>query len=726
MRRSLSHLGVLLAVLLLAFAPAAVSVNPAAAASATVSDDEGPFEIEPGISPTDKDLAGIARKIVRNSMGEELHLYMNRFDLLPKDERPINTQVAYFTLAWIETNTALPAWVRDRYRDFMTRLPEEIRAPSTQPAWGYPLAATMLDAESYANDGLLEELGTHAADAYGYEQVLELATGSQGTGRHSEDAMNEWFERTMTNTLQHIARTDAERGEIDKVVQTMKENAGAGIAGPRGFCDTCRGKIKTWGYKFDRRLFIVKYDALNTPQAKLASTTLGRLKSPLRTAYDEHAKEQIDKALNKVGLAAPCTPVNNPQTMNLAARPAAAPCGESAGGLTGALGPQQNGGIDFSSLQLRYLSDDGDSAVKYAFSGQAAQDEQSKDPRAGRQALIDSMAALRTWLALSPDKFWVNLNPSEPDRIIDAQLGRTDAGRALLEADWHMKQTAGNLLDPKTAFGAEYWRRIGGSTGRACYSSRMWIVPGQVEVRQDGSSLYVLKATLDVKATPEKVAGLGQTSCNADPQETARNAQVEQEMVVPKIAEAVNTAPEYAPLRQAFLARIVAQWIRDRHDKGEATSFDKLIGSGGLGSATLTGTWRPQQVYDAYLRSIREGDFTYEQTTQVGDTLVTYTMRTGGVDLSKLSPTRLSAADMDRLVPGLPQTVQDSARQPTKATNGALWLADTAKAPQVGVRDRILGYANSRTGILIGLLAVLGILLLFVRDGSAFRRRKSP
>lgn len=569
MRRSLSHLGVLLAALLMTLAPAAVPGEHLASAAAEPSPQPGDdgLLIAVGKSPTNDELKELAEeKIIGNPLGEALYLNMRRLRL--HVEGAPNAQVAYFKFSWIEKDTELPAWVRERYREFMGRLSEEIVSPTTKPAWQYALAASTLDAENYANDALLGELGTPAVDVYGNEQVLELATGSHGEDYHSEDAMNEWFERTMTNTLRHIAHTDAERAEITNAVQMMKEKAGAGIAGQRGFCNVCSPKMTKWGYTFPKRLFVTPWDDYRTDQAKLAASIWRRLNKRLETAYNKHAGEQIDKGLNKVGLTAPCTPVNKPQAMNSTSRLMAAPCGQSEGGLAGALGTEQNGGIDLSSLQLRYLSDDGDSAVQYAFSGQAATGEQISDPRTGRQALTDSMGALRTWLALSPDKFWVNLNPSEPDRIIDAQLGRTDTGRALLEADWQMKQTEGKLLDPKTEFGAEYWRRLGISGGHTCYSSRMWIVPGTVEVRQDGSSLYVLKATLDVKAKPEKVAGLGQTTCNADPQETARNAQVEQDMVVPRIAKAVNTAPEYAPLRQAFLARVVAQWIRDRHDKG--------------------------------------------------------------------------------------------------------------------------------------------------------------
>jgi hypothetical protein len=442
------------------------------------------------------------------------------------------------------------------------------------------------------------------------------------------------------------------------------------------------------------------------------------------TAVEKTVETAVEEANKNLGMAHPCSTENTSQSLGIAALSKSAPCGGDESGLRSALSSPTYGGVDFSSLQLRYLSDDAGAGVQYAFSAKAAQQGLEQDSRSGVSALVESMADLRTWLVLSPDKFWVNLNPDEPDRIIDAKLGRTNAGRALLEADWQMKKTEGRLLNPKTSFGAEYWRRLGGSSGQSCYSSRMWIIPGDVEVREDGSSLYVLKATLNVKAKAEKVAGLGLTSCNADPAETARNERLEQEMVVPKIVQAVNTDPEYAPLRRAFLARVVAQWVRERHAGGHSTSFDKLIDSGDVGPAALHGSWQPKQVYDAYLRSINEGDFTYQRTTRVGDSTITYVMRIGGVDFSKLPSEKLSSADMDRRVPELPQTIQRSARQPATAADGSVWLADRATAPHIGTWDRIRTYLGGRTGILVVVVVALGVLLLFVRDGSALRRRK--
>lgn len=67
---------------------------------------------------------------------------------------------------------------------------------------------------------------------------------------------------------------------------------------------------------------------------------------------------------------------------------------------------------------------------------------------AGRTAAVQASDAFFVWLSLSPDKFWVNLNPEEPDRIIDAQLGTTDVGRILLQADLQCGYTSLSLAAP--------------------------------------------------------------------------------------------------------------------------------------------------------------------------------------------------------------------------------------------------------------------------------------
>src|SRR5262249_7596382 len=116
-----------------------------------------------------------------------------------------------------------------------------------------------------------------------------------------------------------------------------------------------------------------------------------------------------------------------------------------------------NGGIDFSSVQLRYVNDGGAGGNTYSFRSPTTPGKSSTD---GTGAILDAFNALDVWLAVQPSKFWVNLNPDEPNRIIDQDLAATDVGRVLLNADLRLKEVSSNLIDPNTPTGAEFWRQM--------------------------------------------------------------------------------------------------------------------------------------------------------------------------------------------------------------------------------------------------------------------------
>lgn len=414
---------------------------------------------------------------------------------------------------------------------------------------------------------------------------------------------------------------------------------------------------------------------------------------------------------------------------------ATAPCGEGKEGagapgvLAKTLESSNLGGVDFSTLQMRYMSDDpGSSGLQYSFSGQRADPGVRQNIDSAIDSVKNSADDLRTWLVLSPDKFWVNLNPSEPDRIIDPQMGETDAGKAMLQADLQLKTTSAKIIDPRTMLGAEYWKVLEGSAQQVCYGSRMWIVPGEVQVREDGGSLYILKAKLAVKAVPDHVAA-GDSRCHYNAAIDARGERLDDAMVVPRVTKAVNTAPEYAAIRRAFMARIVAQWIRDRHERGQRTSFDKLIDSGNIGPARLQDGWEPRQVFDTYVHQLKSGLFTYKTTTRQGGYIMTQTTTVGGVDFTGLHPTAISAAQMDKQYPRLAQTAAASTRNLTGGADGTMWLGDTIVPP---VTKHASAGSNSspgssfitvRTGFLILIVAVLGVVAFRVRRSSRRRRR---
>jgi hypothetical protein len=427
-------------------------------------------------------------------------------------------------------------------------------------------------------------------------------------------------------------------------------------------------------------------------------------------------------------------PLAAPALTGPLAGPLAGPCGEGTGGglasvLTAPAAPDKYGGVDFSTLELRYLSDPpGGSGVQYAYSASPLGPGYRQDQSLGNRVVQTTGDDLRTWLVLDPTTFWVNLDPREPDRIIDPALGRTNAGRALLQADYQMKRTEGLLLNPDTPLGARYWAALLGSGTSACFSSRAWIVPGDVRVREDGDSLYVLKAALDVKTEAQHLGGTGKLSCpQADPAAVARNEKLERTLILPRIVQAVNTEPEYAPLRRAFLARVVAQWIRDRHASGRRTSFDKVIGSGDLGRSVLTDGWRPQQVYNAYTKSIRDGEFTYHQTVHRGQTTIVSEFVVGGVDFSRIRPATLSGAEMDKQYPQLQGAVRSSLGQPAAAPDGSMWLGGSQPVAGRGWWSRLTGRLGDLAAGRLGVLAVIALAVLALAFGfRGGRRRRVP
>jgi hypothetical protein len=180
--------------------------------------------------------------------------------------------------------------------------------------------------------------------------------------------------------------------------------------------------------------------------------------------------------------------------------------------------------------------------------------------------------AFFVWLALPPQSFTVNLNPSEPDRIVDSQLGRTDAGRILLEADLRMKKTVARLIHPRSRLGARFWaaldRLYESQSARACLSFRQWIVPAPATVSDNRGELYILKAPLDVKMESDyrrrrPVAGAGARPCPGQPQALEeRSEALYRRMILPHVQRAVGRRPEYAALRRVYLARVAAEWYR--------------------------------------------------------------------------------------------------------------------------------------------------------------------
>jgi hypothetical protein len=632
--------------------------------------------------------------------------------------------------------------------------PPEWVAQQVSETWHRVVAQLTLPDRYFRGELLGYEQAPELFDALelGHERfLLELAAANEPRGPHSEIRIWNRAVTVLQGTVSApvLGYSLEGRARAENVLHAVK------VAGhsSRDFCSgTCKPTLRynpkgtssfdrlstsitAYATKIDKtgsstrvgtavNLSLAKYRSAQNAQrlAQLTEAAAGpdwTHEDKKRLGAEQQAKKEREQAKKGGG----CAPAGGAGRIPLAARPGAA-CRTGGGGLLSAMSasgePGDYGGVDFSTLQLRYVASGGGAdGLRYAFSARRPEVGFRTDPALGATVIRTTGEDLRTWLALDPGAFWVNLNLNEPDRITDPMLGRTNAGRVMLEADLQLKRTAGKLLDPNTPIGRRYWAEMDASSG-TCAVSRMWIVPGLVEVSEDDGGLYVLRAALDVKTEAEHPVGAYDEFCGGSaPADEARTEDVERRILLPEIVKAVNTAPEYAALRRTFVTRVVAEWIRGRHAEGRPTPFDDVIGTGDLGPAKLRDGWQPRRVFDAYVRAVHSKEFTFRRTTRQGDTVLLHEYVSGGVDLTATRLSEVDAAARERRFPRLPQTVRTAVDEPARAADGSIWLGGTTIAPEQGVwsqvTDTARGVAASRTGMFVVVVLALGALVFGLR-----------
>ena len=348
------------------------------------------------------------------------------------------------------------------------------------------------------------------------------------------------------------------------------------------------------------------------------------------------------------------------------------------------------GGIDFGTLELRHVADSGKRGIRYAFTAQPASGE--TDPTVGLQTASQASDAFFTWLALPPSSHWVNLNPNEPSRIFDAQFGRTDAGRVLLEADLAMKKSFARAMHPDTPSGAAFWKEFDAlydnrPDGNYCFSFRQEINPAPATVREDGDELYILDAPLRIETEAQHYPGY--TPCSEAEALDPRKEEMYRRIIVPVVEQAINTEPQYAALRRVYLSRVAAEWFR-RRSAQHKTGVSEIVDSGNVDRWALNPPWSPQPVFDEMVRSLTQGEFVVPVPKNTHGVEWTRVYSFGGVDFSRPERENVSAREFRTKYPKLESKVRRAERRPTR-DGDEIWVggADAHAAAAGRVRLRI-------------------------------------
>lgn len=328
------------------------------------------------------------------------------------------------------------------------------------------------------------------------------------------------------------------------------------------------------------------------------------------------------------------------------------------------------GGVDFSTLELQYVGNPvKGKGMDYSMKADFMPDEDTNPGWGGEAKLTLASDAFFTWLALSPDRMWVNLNPDQPDKIMDKAFGETDAGRILLEADMEMKRDWSRALDPKKSPGREFMAAAPKVDGVPCWGpGRNWIVPDRAKVREQDGGIYILDAPLKVNHAPmDFTTPVPGERCDKKLTEAEKEYSVRlmKQWIIPAVQEKVNKDPKYQDLRSVYRSRVAAEWIRQQ-DAKKPTDFRPVIDSNNLERWPLRGenkNWDKRTVWEQMRKSFTEGEYKYEWPS--GGTIYTFTV--GGVDFSKSPKRNMSGVEFRTQHRELPRSTKDSVRAETSA-----------------------------------------------------------
>ncbi|MDP8212012.1 MAG: phosphoglycerate kinase [Candidatus Zapsychrus exili] len=248
-------------------------------------------------------------------------------------------------------------------------------------------------------------------------------------------------------------------------------------------------------------------------------------------------------------------------------------------------------------LEFDFIVDSGDNKLK------------------GEQLKEESLKLIKYFLAtltVPENELWVNLNPSQPDKIMPEKLGHTEMGRDLLAQDYILKQLTASLMHPEGETGKEFWNKIYKRTKKEFGTTdintdtlnRVWIVPSSATVYEKDNSAFVLESELKVLLDKEYLSTKEGTALD-----NSTTTQIIKEIIIPELEREVNTGKNFALLRQISNSMILATWFK-------MNLKESLLGKVYVDQNKVTGIDLEnknvkQEIYNQYLEAFKTGVYNY-------------------------------------------------------------------------------------------------------------------
>lgn len=269
-------------------------------------------------------------------------------------------------------------------------------------------------------------------------------------------------------------------------------------------------------------------------------------------------------------------------------------------------------------------------------SGQTQLQADSADFRTESHKIIQYFLAA---LTIKEEDLWVNLSPYEKDRMIPAELGKTDLGQDMLAQDYVLKQLTASLIYPENDLGKKFWNKVYaraqeqfGTTDIPIDTfNKIWIVAEEAKVLEHNNSAYITSAHLKVMLEQDYVAeqparkaalsdaslepsdtSFGRLMPSPTPDESAARVlarNIIREIIIPEIEKEVNEGANFAPLRQIFHSMILATWYKlALKDALLNQVYSNQEKTSGVSSNDPGAT---EKIYNQYLEAFKKGVFNY-------------------------------------------------------------------------------------------------------------------
>jgi len=272
---------------------------------------------------------------------------------------------------------------------------------------------------------------------------------------------------------------------------------------------------------------------------------------------------------------------------------------------------------------LRFNSDNPFDFTFVVNGGDVLRDESLLRPRINELAKYFLAA-----LTIPENDLWVNLSPYEPERVITAELGRTELGRDLLGEDYVLKQLAASLTYPDSETGKKYWQSING-VGANNHSpvnnfNKVWIVPDKIHIYESPSMVVIDYARLKVLTETDYLA-TQKNSGNGDGSIFFRKNRTVpisdstiafKKYILPSIEKEVNQGKHFAHLRQIYSAVILATWFKQRLK--DTILNERYFDQKKIKGADTADKAIREKIYAEYVKAFQQGVYNYVKKESVG------------------------------------------------------------------------------------------------------------